>query len=145
MPNVQHILTRKGRGVINIDEDATALDAAKRMNDHRIGALVVTRGEKVVGIFTERDVLCRIVAPQRDPAATRVDEVMTTPVLVCSPQTTRDEVRAVMREKRVRHLPVVDAGRLVGMVSLGDVNEAVADDQAQTIQYLHEYLYGEWK
>lgn len=145
MATVQSILNRKGARVVTIGEDATVLDAARRMNEHRIGALVVTRGDKVVGIFSERDILNRVVAAQREPSKTRVAEVMTSPVLVCAPETTRDECRAVMREKRVRHLPVVADGRLVGVVSIGDMYEAVEADQESTIQYLYEYMHGEWR
>lgn len=145
MTTVQRILEHKALRVISIAEDATVLDAARRMNEHRIGALVVTRADKVVGIFTERDILCRVVAEQRDPAQLKVGTVMTTPVAVCTPQTAPDECRAVMRAKRLRHLPVVEDGRLVGMLSIGDLNEAHAQAQAQTIEYLNEYLYGGWK
>lgn len=144
MPNVKSILETKARHVVSVAEDATVLDAARRMNENRIGALVVTRGDRVVGIITERDILDRVVAAQRDPAQTRVDAVMSSPVACCSPETTRDECRAEMRAKRHRHLPVVDQDRLVGMVSIGDLYEAAEADQAQTIRYLHEYLYGEW-
>jgi len=145
MPTVEAILSRKGGRVHNIAEDATVLDAARKMNEARIGALVVTRGEKVVGIFTERDILCRVVAVQRDPAATPVSSVMTSPVMVCSPETTREECRAVMREKRIRHLPVVRDGKLVGLVSIGDMYESSEADHEQTIHFLYEYMYGEWR
>jgi CBS domain-containing protein len=114
------------------------------MNQHRVGALVVTRGEKVVGIFTERDVLYRVVAAQRDPAHTLVKEVMSAPVACCTPDTTHDECRAVMRTRRIRHLPVVVDERLVGIVSIGDVLTAVEAHQGMTIRYLYEYMHGEW-
>lgn len=141
MAAVEQILDRKGHHVYRVDEEASVLAAARLMNEHRIGALVVTRGEKVVGIFTERDILCRIVAAQRDPASTRVGEVMTSPVACCEPQTTREECRAVMRHRRLRHLPVVRGGTLVGMISIGDLLEAAEQDQEKTIRYLYEYLY----
>ncbi len=144
MATVQNILERKGTQVYRVREDDTVLDAARAMNTYRVGALVVTRGETVVGIFTERDILNRVVAARRDPAQVRVGEVMTSPVAVCTPQTTRHECRVVMRNRRLRHLPVVDAGRLVGIVSIGDVLEATEAEQCETIQYLHEYMYGEW-
>ncbi len=144
MSAVQSILDKKGRHVFSIAEDATVLDAACLMNAHRIGALVVTRGEKVIGIFTERDILNRVVAARRDPVQTAVREVMSSPVAVCSPETTRDECRAVMRHRRLRHLPVVQEGRLIGMISIGDVLEATEAEHEMTIQYLYEYLYGEW-
>lgn len=145
MSNVGSILERKGRQVMCIGEEATVLEAAQRMNEHRIGALVVARGDKVVGIFTERDVLNRIVAAQRDPAKTKVADVMSTPVAVCAPSTTRDECRSVMRYRRLRHLPVVDDTKLVGMISIGDLNDAVEADQQETIHYLYELMYVDWR
>jgi CBS domain-containing protein len=145
MSSVHKLLAKKGNHVYRISEQATVLEAARMMNEHRIGALVVMNAERLVGIFTERDILCRVVAEQRDPAKTTVEQVMTSPVACCTPQTTRDECRAVMRERRLRHLPVVDDGRLVGMISIGDLNDAEQADQEQTIQYLTEYVLGDWK
>lgn len=144
MATVQDILNRKGTHVISISGSASVLDAAEVMNDKRIGALVVTQGEKVVGIFTERDILCRVVALRKDPGTTRVQDVMTSPVAVCGPATTRVECRSVMKGKRIRHLPVVENERLMGIVSIGDIMEDSEAEQRETIHYLHEYLYGEW-
>ncbi len=142
LPSVQNILADKSKRVISIAEDCSVLVAARQMNDHRIGALVVTRGEKVVGIFTERDILCRVVAEEKNPADVKVGTVMSSPVAVCTPETSRDECRAVMRARRLRHLPVVKDDQLVGMVSIGDLYEANEIEQDQTIKYLNEYLYG---
>jgi len=144
MPTVQDILEKKGGRVVSIGGDATVLDAAQLMNDNRIGALVVSQGDKVVGIFTERDILCRIVAAQRDPATTKVRDVMTAPVACCLPETTRAECAAVMRHRRIRHLPVVKEDRLLGIVSIGDISADTEAEQRETIRYLHEYLYGGW-
>ena len=144
MHTVQQILETKGNAVFSITEDATAMDAAKVMNEHHIGALVVTRGEKVVGIFTERDILNRVVAQQRDPAGTVVRDVMTTPVACCAPGTSRAECRGVMRGRRIRHLPVVDDDRLVGIISIGDILQDEGAEQQETIRYLYEYMHGEW-
>ena len=144
MSIVQNILERKAAHVVSVGCEATVLEAAQLMNDHHIGCLVVTQGEKVVGIFTERDILCRVVAGLRDPATVVVREVMTAPVACCTPETGRAECRAVMRNRRIRHLPVVRDDQLVGIVSIGDILEVTEAEQAETIQYLHEYLYGEW-
>jgi CBS domain-containing protein len=144
MASVQSILDKKGSRVVSISEEHSVLDAARLMNENRIGAVVVTRGDLVVGIFTERDILCRVVAAQRDPARLLVREVMSSPVACCAPETTRDECRTVMRGRRLRHLPVVQEGRLVGMISIGDVLEAAEADQVATIRYLYEYMHGEW-
>lgn len=142
MHTVQAILERKGFDVAGITEDASVLDAARMMNLRRIGALVVTRGDAVVGIVTERDVLNRVVARQLAPAQTRVADVMTSPVAVCSSNASRADCRAVMKDKRIRHLPVVDEGRLVGIVSIGDLIEDDAAEQQETIEYMYEYMLG---
>ncbi len=144
MQSVRSILDRKGLEVFAVAEGATVLDAARVMNERRVGALVVTQGEHVVGIFTERDVLNRVVAARRDPGETRVGDVMTTPVAVCGPETSRDECRAVMREKRIRHLPVVDDDRLVGIISIGDILLNGEAESEETIRYLYEYMHGDW-
>ncbi len=145
MANVQAILERKGTQVYSAPEDTTVLAAARLMHEQRVGALVVTRGQKVIGIFTERDVLNRVVAAQRDPATTLVKDVMSSPVACCTPETSRVECLAVMRQRRLRHLPVVQGDRLMGIVSTGDLLEAAEADQQATIRYLHEYLYGAWR
>ncbi|MFO0837442.1 MAG: CBS domain-containing protein [Phycisphaerae bacterium] len=145
MPTVQHILTHKGGEVVRIDQDSSVLDAARLMNERHIGAVVVTRAEKVVGIFTERDILNRVVARERNPAQTRVEEVMTAPVACCDPGTTRAECRAVMKNRRIRHLPVVAEGRLLGIVSIGDILENEGFEQQETIRYLYEYMHGEYR
>jgi IMP dehydrogenase len=143
MPTVSDLLALKGARVQTVGKDATVLQAAVLMNDHQIGALVVTEQERVAGMFTERDVLRRVVAEQRDPAQARVEQVMTRVVVCCRPQTSVDEARVVMKERRIRHLPVVDdAGRLLGLISLGDINAFDAASQERTIVLLHEYLYG---
>jgi CBS domain-containing protein len=145
MQIVRTILEKKGSEVVSIDGDASVLDAARLMNDRHIGALVVLRGEKVVGIFTERDVLDRVVARRRDPAATPVNEVMSSPVACCSPETARPECRSVMRNRRIRHLPVVEDERLVGIISIGDILEDEGAEQQQTIRYLYEYMSVDWE
>ncbi|MGD8453039.1 MAG: CBS domain-containing protein [Phycisphaerae bacterium] len=144
MATVRDILEKKGTRVHSVSVDATVHEAASLMNDHRIGGLVVTAGDKVVGIFTERDILCRVVAARRDPMSIHVRDVMTAPVACCTPATTWAECRAVMRQRRIRHLPVVEGERLHGIVSIGDILEVTEAEHQQTIRYLHEYLYGDW-
>jgi CBS domain-containing protein len=95
-----------------------------------------------VGIFTERDILNRVVAVQADPGRTVVQSVMTAPVAVCNPQTSSGECRAVMKQRRIRHLPVVADDRLVGMISIGDILEDNEEEQDATIKYLYEYMLG---
>ncbi|MEP0848363.1 MAG: CBS domain-containing protein [Phycisphaerae bacterium] len=145
MTKVRAILDHLKQPLARIDPDATVLDAARLMNERRIGALVVSRGDRLAGIITERDVLNRVVAAQRDPSTTRVQEVMTSSVTCCSPETTRSECEAIMRRRKIRHLPVVEGERVVGMVSVHDVLEDEAHEQAQTIRNLFEYMHGEWR
>jgi len=142
MGTVEHLLDRKGRAVHTISPDATVLQASRLMNEHRIGSLVVTDAGRLVGIFTERDVLRRVVSEQRNPSTSKVSDVMTTTVACASPHTRLAEVRRVMFEKRIRHLPVVDeTDEVVGMVSIGDVNRAENSEQEETIRYLARYMY----
>ncbi len=141
MPTIQRILEKKGRTVISIGPDKTVLDAAQLMNNEHIGALVVCEGDRVIGIFTERDILLRIVADQKDPAATLVRDVMTSKVACATSSSTTDELRDLMRNKRIRHVPVVDDGNLVGMLSIGDLNYAREEVQDETIQYLEQFMY----
>lgn len=143
MPTAEAMLRRKGSTVVAVDPTATVLEAANVMNAHQIGSVVVCEGERLVGIFTERDILRRIVAKQREPSATRVGEVMTSTVACCSPRTRLEEIRALMRERRIRHVPVVDDkdDRVIGMISIGDLNQAEHEQQEETIRYMEAYIY----
>ncbi len=142
MPKVRDLLKRKGSDVVTIDLEATVLDAAKKMNERRIGAVVVMQDEKIVGIFTERDVMNRVVAPLRDPAATRVRDVMTAKVAFCTPETPLEECRTAMTRHKIRHLPVVEDNKLAGLLSSGDLLARELAAQDETIRYLHEYMQG---
>jgi CBS domain-containing protein len=143
MPTVKDILTAKGPQVLTIGAQVSVQQAAQVMNEHQVGCLVVTHLGRVAGIFTERDVLRRVVAERRDPASTPVEEVMSREVVCAQPQTDLDEARAVFKNRRIRHLPVVDdEGGLVGLVSIGDLNAYQTSSQEYTIHFLHEYIYG---
>lgn len=142
MPTARTVLDRKGGDVATIARDATVLAAAELMNAKHIGALVVTEGDRVVGIFTERDILRRVVACRCSPTELKVGDVMTSPMACCRRETSLAECRTVMTQKRIRHLPVVEEGRLYGMISSGDILALEVADQRNTIEYLHEYLYG---
>ena len=143
MAQVRELLERKGSHVLTINPAASVIQAALLMNEHRVGSLVVVEDGRVVGMFTERDVLQRVVAGRQNPESTRVSEVMTASVVCCSLDTTVDEVRGVMRDRRIRHLPVVDAdGRLLGLVSIGDLNAQLQAAQEQTVVMLTEYIQG---
>jgi CBS domain-containing protein len=143
MPTVQDVLVDKGSHVFRIPAETSVLEATRAMNEHQVGALVVMEEGHVVGMFTERDVLRRVVAEERSPSDVRVSEVMTRDVVCCRPNTELDEVSRIMRDRRIRHVPVCDEdGRLLGMVSIGDVNAFHASTQEAQIHFLHDYVYG---
>ena len=143
MASVRDILATKGSQVLTIGKDATVLEAALLMNEHRVGALVVTEAGRIVGMFTERDVLRRVVGERRDPVTTPVSTVMSTEVVCCTPETSVEEARGAMKNRRIRHLPVADGdGKILGLISIGDLNAYQTTSQEHTIYMLHEYLYG---
>lgn len=144
MATVNDILEKKGTHVYTIQSNATVREAVLLMNDHKIGALVVlNRENKIAGMFTERDVLKRIVVEQRDPSQTSVNDVMTHEISCCATHTALDEARAAMKNRRIRHLPVVDAeGHILGMISIGDLNAFDTANQEQEIFLLNEYMHG---
>lgn len=141
MATVRDILARKGTIVYSIGPDQTVLDGARLMNDQGIGGLVVVHDGALLGMFTERDVMRRVVADRRDPATTPIRTVMTKDVITCSPQTTVDECRAVMTAKRVRHLPVVEGDAILGIVTIGDVLALEVVEQRDTIGHLESYVF----
>ncbi len=145
MSTVKSILEKKGSFVAFVSTNCSVLEATKEMNERHIGALVVQDGERVVGIFTERDILARVVAEQRDPAGTKVSEVMTSPVACCLSDTTFEECKEVMTDKRVRHLPVVENNRLLGIVTSGDILAFERAGRIKTIKYLKEYIHGPYQ
>ncbi|MBI3866356.1 MAG: CBS domain-containing protein [Planctomycetia bacterium] len=144
MSTLSEILREKeGAPLFGIEQGASVLDAVNMMNDCSVGALIVNDVGRMIGIFTERDVLRRVIGRQLDPATVRVGQVMTGRVICCTPATSIDEARELMRSRRIRHLPVLDAeGEVVGVISIGDLNAYQTTHQETTIHYLHEYLHG---
>jgi CBS domain-containing protein len=143
MATVNEILTKKGNRVETIGPEATAYEAARQMTDCKIGCLVVIENERVCGIVSERDVLQRLVAEKRHSESTRVRDIMTAQVRCCHADTLIAQVRYVMMDRRIRHLPVVDEQeKLCGIISIGDVNALEAQSQELEIHLLHEYIYG---
>lgn len=143
MVRVKEILERKDGQVVAVSADDTVLHAARLMHEHRIGSVVVmVPGQGLVGIFTERDILGRVVVDRKPPETTRLSDVMSRPVTCCTPDTTLAECRAIMTTKRLRHLPVVESGAVIGIVSIGDLLATEVELQQSTIEYLHEYLHG---
>ena len=144
MGTVSEILKRKhGSPLLSTRPDETVLAATQQMNEHGIGALLVMDQDRLAGIFTERDVLRRVVAAELAPASVLVADVMTNKVACCTPETTIDEARRIFSQHRIRHLPVVNAqGEIQGLISIGDLNAFHANNQEVTIHYMHEYLLG---
>ncbi|KDB53663.1 signal-transduction protein [Sphaerotilus natans subsp. natans DSM 6575] len=143
MSTVAQILKSKpvNQPVRTLPPDATVREAIELMAEQRIGALLVAEGERIVGIFTERDYARKIEVRGRASATTRLAEVMTPDVLHVSPATTTQECMALMTDKRLRHLPVLDAGQVVGMVSIGDLVKEIISEQQFMIAQLESYIH----
>ena len=142
MPTVQDILSHKGNEVASVQRERSVIDAAREMNRLRIGSLVVVEGPKVVGMFTERDILVRVVAEARDPNRVTVGQVMTAPVVCVTPETDLQECKSIVTTRRIRHIPVVANGELVGIVTSGDIMARESMDREVTIESLQEYIGG---
>jgi CBS domain-containing protein len=142
MPTAREILSDKGSELVTITPDVDVLSATRKMNQHKIGALIVMEEGKIGGIFTERDLLQRVIGEERSPCEIRVGEVMTRDVVCVPPETDIEELSEIMRARRIRHVPICDDGQLLGIVSIGDVNASHASQQQATIHYLSEYIYG---
>ena len=144
MTTLSDILREKQRDALfTVEQEATVFEAVRLMNDRSVGGLIVRHDGRMAGIFTERDVLRRVVGEQRDPAQVRVVDVMTKNVICCTPATSIEEARELMKTRRIRHLPILDAeGEVVGVVSIGDLNAHLSNHQEETIHALHEYLHG---
>lgn len=141
MSTVRHLLTRKGSTIVTATPTQTVLDAAQLMNARGIGALLVTEGGRLSGIFTERDLMRRVVAEQRDPARTTLFDVMTTRLVTSRPEMPIEECAALMTSQRIRHLPVLENEILVGIVTIGDILAFQVAEQASTIAQLNSYVY----
>lgn len=142
MSQVAEILAEKGRGLLKIEADASILQAVEQMVEANVGSLLVTESGEVTGIVTERDYLRRVVVEGRTDRETPVREIMSSPLIVVTPQTSVDECMALMTNRRIRHLPVVDAGEVAGIVSIGDVVKFQSRQQSFEIQFLHDYIAG---
>ena len=141
MSTVRDLLVRKGTAVVSVPPTATVLDAAHVMNDKGIGGVVVMEGATLLGIFTERDIMRRVVAANLDPAQTLVSDVMTTECLTVLPDVQIAVCRAMMSTRRIRHLPVVHDGNLVGMITSGDVLAFEVTQAEAQIEQLEKYVF----
>ena len=141
MKAISDVLDEKGHEVLQIEGDATVLDAIKRMVDENVGALLVTEGGKVTGIVTERDYLRRVTLEGRTEEETRVREILSAPLVYVTPETSVEECMAIMTERRIRHVPVFDGEHeLVGIVSIGDLVKFRSAEQGFQIRLLTEYI-----
>lgn len=138
---VRDVLAVKGRDVVTLPGSATVVEAARLMTERGIGCVLVAESGTPLGVFTERDVLRRVVAERGDPATVVLRDVMTSPVITCMPETPLDECAAVMTARRIRHLPVMDGARLAGVVSSGDVMAFRVAEQQSTITHLSSYVF----
>jgi CBS domain-containing protein len=144
MSRVADILAIKGSVVYTIDGETSVYDAIKCMVDKNVGALIVTTDDKPRGIFTERDYLRRIVLEGRTTRDTCVKEVMTDRLIAVDPSRDLDECMTIMTTTRIRHLPVVDEGRLAGVLSIGDIVKHLSKERKAEIRYLTDYISGKY-
>jgi CBS domain-containing protein len=142
MLEVKHLLADKGHRVFAIGPDEPVLVAVRMMADHYIGALLVMRGDELVGIVSERDYARKIILKGRSSGGTPVRDIMTTTVITVAPEDTVETCMRVCTEKRVRHLPVVDAAKVIGVVSIGDLVKAMLSEQTEQIEQLQRYIAG---
>ena len=142
MKLVKHLLDNKGGTIISIAEDASVLDAIKLMADHSIGSLLVMDGQVLKGIVTERDYARKVIIKGRASDTTQVGEIMTSNVVTATIEQTVTDCMTVMTERKIRHLPVVTDGQVVGMISIGDLVQAIIAQQQEEIQHLEQYISG---
>ena len=141
---VADVLRHKGNEVVTIGRTSTVYDAITTMVEHNVGSIVVMDAGALCGIFTERDYLRRIIVQGRPSKTTRIEEVMTPDVLTAAPHATLKKCMETMTRRRCRHLPVVDNGTLVGIISLGDCVKEMLSDAEARVQNLTEYITGQY-
>lgn len=142
MKTVSQLLEAKGHTVLTIPPDATVQEAMKRMAENNVGALIVIAEGRPVGIISERDITRKLFLLEKLPRHILVKEVMSTPVVYVRPDQTNEDCMALMTDKRVRHLPVMDGGRLIGIISIGDLVKDIISEQQFIIRQLENYIMG---
>lgn len=141
---VRIVLAHKGYDVASISPESSVYAAIELMAEKSIGALPVISGERIVGILSERDYARKVVLKGKSSRKTRVEEIMSSPVLTVSPEETLDQCMRIITGNRIRHLPVVDGGRVVGIVSIGDLVKWIVTEQHKTIRELERYIAGDY-
>ncbi len=142
MARVSEILRGKGSDVLKIEKSATVFDAITKIVEANVGSILVTENDKVVGIMSERDYLRKVAIQGRTSHDTTVGEIMSTPLIYVTPETTIEESMAIMTDRRIRHLPVVENDDVIGIISIGDVVKFQSREQTFQIKYLTEYISG---
>lgn len=143
MGTAADVLAHKGTKIYSISKTASARDAAVRMNEDKVGALLVLEENRIIGIITERDLLRRVLAVKKDPEMTTVEQVMSSNVICGLQDADLDEIRQTMMQRRIRHLPIVSPqDEPMGLISIGDLNAWKLDGHEKTIYYLREYIQG---
>ena len=144
MTTVRQLLDRKDRAVFSLRPEAPVLEAIRAMAEHHVGALLVMKGEVLAGIVSERDYARKVILRGRSSSDTPVRDIMTSPVLTVSPDTSVEQCMQLVTDKRVRHLPVTEGGRVIGMVSIGDLVKWIITSQGETIRNLNNYIHGNY-
>ncbi len=140
MATVRHLLDRKEKAIWSVEPDDPVLEVIQLMADHHIGALPVMRGGELLGIVSERDYARKVALLGRSATETPVWQIMSSPVITVTGDMSLNDCMQLMTENRVRHLPVVESGRVIGMISIGDLVKAVIDEQQHQIEDLERYI-----
>lgn len=143
MKLVQHLLEAKDPGIISVSADASVFDAIKTMAEKAVGSLLVMDGNALLGIVTERDYARKVIIKGRSSQSTAVSEIMTSEVRTAAPADTVNRCMATMTKLKIRHLPVVENDAVVGIISIGDLVQAIIADQQEEIQHLEQYISGQ--
>ena len=142
MLRIKYLLAHKSKTIWSIAPEEPVLHAIRLMSDKSIGALPVIKDDQLVGIVSERDYARKVILMGRSSSDTPIAQIMTAPVLTVTPEETVHGCMEIMTDKRIRHLPVLEKGKLVGMISIGDLVKAVIEEQQQTIVQLERYIAG---
>jgi CBS domain-containing protein len=141
MTTVRHLLDRKGRDVYAVKSEDPVLSAIQVMAERHIGALLVMKGDELLGIVSERDYARKVILKGRSSSDTPVSQIMSSPVITVRPDQTIDECMRIVTERRIRHLPVLEDRRVVGVISIGDLVKTVIEEQQHTIEQLESYIH----
>ncbi len=142
MRTVQQLLDEKGHDIQSVHPDESVFDAIQKLADANIGSLIVVEDDRPVGIFTERDYARNVILKGKSSPTTPVRDIMTTRVIFVQPEQTVEDCMAIMTDKHIRHLPVLDGEKLVGMISIGDLVKSIIADQKFTIEQLEHFIRG---